>query len=517
MNLLNTKYSIKISTKIKIALFSLGLLLVLQVQAATISSRAGGDFFSTATWNGGVVPSATDDVSIGGHTITFELTGNYTIKSLTMNWNAEINITTTNPNYVLTITDGITIASIGTTTFGDDVKINTSAITINGYQAVIAANAGSDLTVSGAVIFNASEIDFDLNGNMSANSISYTGGNSSVLDIDAASTINVATSLTLSSGPNTIDVYGVINTNTLEANGGTNYLNIYLGGEVNVTGGIVLSGSAGLNIENSGNLNVDGDVDMSGGSSLDVDGNMDVSGDFTMANGIGSVNIDGNLNVDGTLDLGDNTVNGTGNITVGALTCATGINCESQIPNATLPIELISFDVFNENGIIILKWETATETNNDYFTIERSTDAINFEPIAEINGAGNSNTSIKYSYSDNSPIPGVNYYRLKQTDYNGDFEYFQKVSINNNMGIMFNDAISYSIKNSFVRIELKSSSSEIIAVQLISVSGSIINTWHIDPNTMGIDIPLINQKPGVYILTFSGSTIYQSKKIVWDY
>lgn len=85
-----------------------------------------------------------------------------------------------------------------------------------------------------------------------------------------------------------------------------------------------------------------------------------------------------------------------------------------------LPIELISFEGNCSNGSIILKWSTATETNNDYFTIERSDDGINFHSIGTLDGAGNSSSILNYSFSDAAPLSNGNYYRIRQTDYNGD-------------------------------------------------------------------------------------------------
>jgi hypothetical protein len=70
-----------------------------------------------------------------------------------------------------------------------------------------------------------------------------------------------------------------------------------------------------------------------------------------------------------------------------------------------------------------LDWATATETNNDFFTIEKTKDAVNFDFVAKVNGAGNSTTRKDYSTIDIAPYEGVSYYRLKQTDYNGNYTY----------------------------------------------------------------------------------------------
>ena len=91
---------------------------------------------------------------------------------------------------------------------------------------------------------------------------------------------------------------------------------------------------------------------------------------------------------------------------------------------AGAPIELLSFSLISlSNGTIKLKWETLTETNNDYFTVERSRDAEAWEILTQIKGAGDSQEILKYETIDDRPIPGTSYYRLKQTDFDGKFSY----------------------------------------------------------------------------------------------
>lgn len=88
-----------------------------------------------------------------------------------------------------------------------------------------------------------------------------------------------------------------------------------------------------------------------------------------------------------------------------------------------LPVELISFDVDCVDERPSLNWATASEINNDYFTIERSTDAIHFEAVGTVNGNGNSNTLLNYTWTDYNSISGTAYYRLKQTDFDGTTSY----------------------------------------------------------------------------------------------
>jgi len=89
-----------------------------------------------------------------------------------------------------------------------------------------------------------------------------------------------------------------------------------------------------------------------------------------------------------------------------------------------LPIELLNFSAIPiNNNYVEINWQTAAEINNDYFTIERSNNGFDWEEIIIIGGAGNSSSLLSYSAIDNDPINGISYYRLNQTDFNGQFEY----------------------------------------------------------------------------------------------
>jgi hypothetical protein len=95
-----------------------------------------------------------------------------------------------------------------------------------------------------------------------------------------------------------------------------------------------------------------------------------------------------------------------------------------------LPIELLSFSGSCNEGKTDILWTTASETNNNYFTIERSADANTFEVLKTIPGSSNSNYIISYSTVDEKPLSGTSYYRLKQTDYDGSYNYSNIISVN---------------------------------------------------------------------------------------
>ncbi len=103
-------------------------------------------------------------------------------------------------------------------------------------------------------------------------------------------------------------------------------------------------------------------------------------------------------------------------------------NAQSTTP---LPIQLLSFTGKNEGVKNKLEWITASELNNDYFTLDHSIDGVNFETVITKEGAGNSNAVINYDAYDYSPYVGKTYYRLKQTDYDGKFTYSSIISIEN--------------------------------------------------------------------------------------
>ncbi|HLP20570.1 MAG TPA: T9SS type A sorting domain-containing protein, partial [Chitinophagales bacterium] len=96
-----------------------------------------------------------------------------------------------------------------------------------------------------------------------------------------------------------------------------------------------------------------------------------------------------------------------------------------------LPVTLVSFEATAKPVLqqVQTKWVTSMEINNDYFTVERSSDGVNFAEVGQVEGAGNSTTNINYVFNDTKPLTGVSYYRLKQTDFDGHFTYSNVVAV----------------------------------------------------------------------------------------
>ena len=118
------------------------------------------------------------------------------------------------------------------------------------------------------------------------------------------------------------------------------------------------------------------------------------------------------------------------------LACGTQLYGEAEdyklsiVAPTGLPIELLSFTGKPYNDDVMLEWSTASEYNNDYFYIERSTDGYKWDKISETDATGNSNQKIEYMTFDTNPTKGIIYYRLTQVDYDGLQETFNPIAVN---------------------------------------------------------------------------------------
>lgn len=124
-----------------------------------------------------------------------------------------------------------------------------------------------------------------------------------------------------------------------------------------------------------------------------------------------------------------NATNGTV-ISAGVITSFSPITLGSSGLDNPLPVELISFNALAENETVKLNWTTASELNNDYFTVQHSTDGVEFTSLGIVDGKGTTQNVSNYAFTDNTPQAGINYYRLKQTDFDGTSSYSNIIAIN---------------------------------------------------------------------------------------
>ena len=163
-----------------------------------------------------------------------------------------------------------------------------------------------------------------------------------------------------------------------------------------------------------------------------------------------------------------------------------------------LPIELLAFNVepFYEGGRgkVWVAWETLlTETNNDYFTVERSRDGVNYEEVGRTKGSGNSNERRTYDFIDEFPYLGISYYRLKQTDYDGKYEYFEPKSVEIKEDGGGNIVVCPNPASETVTIRSKEGET----FDLMDICGRIIKTFTIQNASEQIQV---NLPSGIYFI-----------------
>lgn len=360
---------------------------------------------------------------------------------------------------------------------GDTVFINHN-ITLNqnfGFAGALIISSGSELVGARNIQANSNSY-IEVEGTLEPNDLTLNSGNL----LNDGGNIVVGNNLTINGTGQ------LINTGYLEV--GNNFTNnsnsspgLNSSGNMmvinnftnNGNGSVNFTSSSQLNVGNNltnnsdavfdGNVYVDNDFIINGGTSVDVgaSGIIEVNNSFTnhgndfTINGALAVNnggtntgnIDGSglLQIDGgytnwgsiagnldvcSSDASTNPINTGNGVSGGASVCSnSGINFPITTP-APLPVDLLSFNAkITQNNQVELAWVTASELNNDFFTIERSNEDLNFIAIEYIPGAGTTNEIKKYNYPDKEPIEGKSYYRLKQTDFDGKSETFDMVSV----------------------------------------------------------------------------------------
>ena len=98
--------------------------------------------------------------------------------------------------------------------------------------------------------------------------------------------------------------------------------------------------------------------------------------------------------------------------------------------SVVIPVEMTNFDATTVNNTVKLNWLTASERNNAYFDVERSANGRDWSKIGQVKGSGTSTKTTKYTFSDETPLPTINYYRLNQVDNDGKSSYSPTVSVN---------------------------------------------------------------------------------------
>ena len=194
-----------------------------------------------------------------------------------------------------------------------------------------------------------------------------------------------------------------------------------------------------------------------------------------------------------------------------AITSFSPFTLGSSTTNNPLPIELLAFTAILIDNNVELNWITATEKDNDYFTIERSINGIDWENISMIDGAGNSTQLLNYNRVDYNPLNGTSFYRLKQTDFDGSYSYSDIRVIER-----VNDISNYLISPNPAgeSINISGNNIDINMVKIINLIGQdVTNTITIiNSSSNGINYNLNSLTKGIYFIKIGQESIKFIKK-----
>ncbi len=172
-----------------------------------------------------------------------------------------------------------------------------------------------------------------------------------------------------------------------------------------------------------------------------------------------------------------------------------------------LPIELLNFYAVLTEGIVLLKWTTVTETNNHFFTLERSRNGLSFEGLFKVEGAGNSDVLLGYEAFDREPLIGRSFYRLKQTDFDGTFDYSWVVGIDNNLDASRINLYPNPVSGPNLFLTLQGLEGEVVEFSFLNPVGQLMKLQSItipgESHTIQIPISMFGSK-GIYLLIACG-------------
>ena len=176
--------------------------------------------------------------------------------------------------------------------------------------------------------------------------------------------------------------------------------------------------------------------------------------------------------------------------------------------NNILPIELISFDAFQADRVVNLKWITASEVNNDYFTVQKTKDGLTWETVGTVDGAGTSTEVISYSLLDSNPYTEVSFYRLVQTDFDGTVVYSDWKSV----ALMSDQAISIypnpTKDNIVVRLNDLNTTAQL---SVSDAMGTILSSISTDQVLNKIELP---NEQGIYFLRIEINQQVEIRKVI---
>lgn len=185
----------------------------------------------------------------------------------------------------------------------------------------------------------------------------------------------------------------------------------------------------------------------------------------------------------------------------------------NQIP---LPAELIVFAAKPEKEGVQLNWETASETNNAYYEVERSYDGVTFKSIGRVKGAGTTTQLSRYFFLDKQPLNGTGYYRLKMVNVKEKFRHSGIIAVKHALISQAQLKTYPNPTTGTFTLEIHTLEAEELEVVITDITGQVIQTKKIAPN-LGLNSSTFNLtdvRTGTYLIIVRGATIYLVDRIV---
>lgn len=182
-----------------------------------------------------------------------------------------------------------------------------------------------------------------------------------------------------------------------------------------------------------------------------------------------------------------------------------------------LPVELIDFSGNCTDSRANLSWSTATEYNNNYFTISRAESDLEFYVIATISGQNTTTVQTDYSFEDYQTLAGINYYRIAQTDFDGNEKILKTISVDNSCSIEGNQEINsfFNAENQSITINYQFDENQTMMAEIYNSMGQLVQRTEVLPlaNNRKIEIKLNDaHSTGVYFLKLTNDFVLYSDK-----
>ena len=287
---------------------------------------------------------------------------------------------------------------------------------------------------------------------------------------------------------------------------GNNSIQLNISGKITL-GSVNINNNGTLTILGTGELSILGDLTAENGTHIDIDfdGTLDVGGDVTIDEATSTANVNGNFIIGGTYS--GPTFTGDGTVTEGG----------TIVYPVELPVDFLGMEVECSNGgYNLVTWKTASESNSDYFVLERSRDGIHWTEIAELKAAGTSNKENHYTHYDlGAGRYFEGYYQLTQVDYDGKFKIYDPVSVQCNKEAEYQVAVYPNPVTDKMLVTVYSLKPSHIEIDLTNLSGQILKEkeFELEKGMNVFEFDLSSYKKGLYIIYVKDEEHFQSLSV----